>query len=106
MGHIHNHADAVHFLHDLLAHAREAGVIVLITARRQQGLVVIRELHKAHAKLMADFDKAYIVFNRARILEAKEDRSAPRFLRQSHIGSAGAFENDLGEPFEPAVKAF
>ena len=104
--HVYNHADAVHFFNDLLAHAREASVIVLITARRQQGLIVIRELHKAHAELMADFDKAYIVFNGARILEAKEDRSAPRFLRQSHISSAGTFENELGEPFEPAVKAF
>ena len=106
VGHIHHHADAVHFGHHLAAHTGQARVVMLITARRQQRLVVIGQLHEPDTQLVADFDQTDVVLNRAGILEAKEDRRAPGFLRQLHVGSTCAFENQIRVILKPAVPAF
>ena len=49
MAHINNHANTVHFLDDLAAHARDAGIFIFITSRGKKRLVVIGKLHKANA---------------------------------------------------------
>ncbi len=54
MAHVHHQTNTIHFPDDLLSHAGDPRVVVLIAAGRQQALVVVTELHEAGAKLVAD----------------------------------------------------
>ena len=106
MAHVDDHADAVHLRHHLFAHAGQAGIVILVAARRQQRLVVVGQLHEADAELVADLDQTDVVLDGAGVLKAEEDRRPPLGLRAAHAVGAGALEDQVGMILEPAVPAF
>ncbi len=103
MAHIHNDAKAVHFRHDSASHAGEPRVFGFITARRQQGLVVIGQLHKTHAKPLPYGQKVYIVFNRRWVLEAEENRRAVSGAGEVYVLGVESLEDKALVAFKMAV---
>ena len=103
MAHIDHHADPVHFPDHLLAHAGDAGILCLITSRRQQRLVVIAQLHKPTTKFMQHLNQPNIILNRAGVLKAEKNSRTPGFAGVLHITGPLAVKNQLGKPFKPTV---
>ena len=63
MAHIRNHAHAVHLGHHRAAHMGQAGIFGHIAARRQQGLIVIAQLHETQSKAVQHLGQPDIVFD-------------------------------------------
>ncbi len=72
--HIDDHADAVHFLDHHTAKPRDTAVGRLIATCRKQALVVIRQLHGAHAEIAEHLDETDIVLDRRTVLQSVENR--------------------------------
>jgi hypothetical protein len=106
VAHVDDQADPVHLGDDLATHAGDAGVLGLVAAGRQQGLVVVAELHEARAQGVADPDQPDIVFDWRGVLEAEEDRRAPGLAGQADIRAGAALEDQVREALEPAVPLF
>ena len=103
MTHIDDQPDAVHLGDHRAAHAGQAGIFILVTAGREQGLVVIGQLHEPCAQRMQDLDKADIVFDGRGVLETEDDGGAPRLPRPAHILPGAALNDQIGIALEPAV---
>ena len=85
MAHINNHSHAVHFGDDLFAKPGDATVLSLISTSGEQGLVVVRQLHKADAQLMPNLNQTQIFFNRLGVLKTKKDRRPTGCFRQINV---------------------
>ena len=106
MAHIDNQTDTVHLGDNGPSHAGQAGVIRLITAGRQQRLVVIGQLHEACAKRVADLDKADIILDWRGVLEPEEDGGSSLAAGAAHIIARTSLKDQLWTSFEPAVPGF
>ena len=73
MAHINHETKPVHFPDDLPAHACDTGVVFLVTAGRQQALVVVGKLHETGAELITDFHQVDVILDGGGVLESKED---------------------------------
>ena len=85
MAHINNHPNAVHFGDDLFAKPGDATVFGLISTSREQGLVVVRQLHKADAQLMPNLNQTQVFLNRLSVLKAKKDGRPTGCSRQINV---------------------
>ncbi|MNP06189.1 hypothetical protein D3C76_981620 [compost metagenome] len=103
VGHVDEHADAVHLADDLAAEAADAVVFGFITAAGQQALVVIGQLHDQHAELTEDLDQADVVFDGRAVLEAEENPDAAFLMRQANVRGLAHRTDQLGPGFETAV---
>ena len=106
MAHVHDHADAVHLGHHGAAHPGQARIVFLIAAGRQQGLVVVGQLHEPQAKPVQDLDKADVVLDATGVLRAEKDGGPACGAGKGNILRGKALKDQVGEAFELAVPAF
>ena len=106
MTHIHHQPHAVHLGHHFAAHAGQAGILGLITARGEKRLIVIGQLHEAQAQPVQHLDKTDIILNAGRVLRAEKDRGAPGLAGEIYVLGGKALKDQVGEAFEPAIPAF
>ena len=106
MAHIHNQPDTVHLCNHFAAHAGDTAICAFITARGQKRLIIIGQLHKARTKTMPDFHQADIIFNRRRVLKAKQNGGTPVFFGLPDIGGGESLTNPVRIGFKPAIPLF
>ena len=73
VGHVNDHAHAVHLFYHLRTKSSDTTILLFITASRQQTLIVIAELHNPHTQLMQNLHHFDIIFNRRAVLKAKDN---------------------------------
>src|SRR4029453_5861063 len=103
MGHVDRETQAVHLAHHFASHAGEAPILRLITARREQRLVVISELHESQAQPMEDFERADVVLDAGWILSAEEDRGPSLILGAAHVIASPGQKYQVGKLREAAI---
>ena len=106
MGHIHHHANPVHFFDNFTPHAGQACIIIFITTRRQERLIVIGQLHEPRAQAVQNFDQANIIFNRGWVLKAKDHRCFAGGFCGFYISRGIGQGDDVMIVFKPPVPLF
>mmetsp|Transcript_27102 Transcript_27102/g.49404 ORF Transcript_27102/g.49404 Transcript_27102/m.49404 type:complete len:234 (-) Transcript_27102:2663-3364(-) len=106
MAHVHHQTNAIHLLDHLFAHTGHARVFGLITAGRQQRLIVVGQLHEPCTKGVDNLDQADVILDGARVLEAEKNSSASCGPRHIHVAGPLPFHDQVRKLFEPAVPLF
>ena len=103
VAHVDDEPDTVHLADDLATHAGDAGVLGLVAAGGEQGLVVVGQLHEPRAERVADLDEPDVVLDRTRVLEAEEDRRAVARASRVDVGGRPPRQDQVRVPDEALV---
>jgi hypothetical protein len=86
---VHEHADAVHLVHDLLAEFRETAMARVRVHRRvgPVGVVIVRERHVTHAEVVIGAERPERIFDRMTALRAQHAGDLARGLGGADVRS-------------------
>ena len=96
VGHIDNHANAVHLFDHLAPKSGDTTILLFITAGGQQTLIIVAELHNAHPQLLQNLHHSYIVFYRRAVLKTKDNTHLAQTLGFKDIRGLMNRHNQIG----------
>ena len=106
MRHVNDQPDPVHLLDYGASHAGNARILGLITAGRQQRLVVIRELHESHAERMANLHQTDVFLNGRAILKSEKYGGAVASTRLVDVVGPPSVHDQVRVAFKKTIPVF